>query len=129
MVENSLQMNSKSYVKNQGLRGSCLLLIIYNIMGLQNKRIELSWKLQELCSMIKIYLCIFGRKLPEQRCMYKTVLHIDFSRTRLLKKSYPARNQKSAISEYSAILCTYTFQREENKIRSFRKEGYICGIL
>ena len=34
----SLQMNSKSYVKNQGLRGSCPLLIIHNRMGLRNRR-------------------------------------------------------------------------------------------
>ena len=34
MAENSLQMNSKSYAKNQGLRGSCTLLIIHNRMGL-----------------------------------------------------------------------------------------------
>ena len=47
MADNSLQMNSKSYVKNQGLRGSCLLLIIHNIMGLRNGRMELSWKLQK----------------------------------------------------------------------------------
>ena len=30
MEENSLQMNSRSYVKNRGLRGSCPLLIIHN---------------------------------------------------------------------------------------------------
>ena len=34
MVENSLQMNSKSYAKNQELRGICPLLIIHNRMGL-----------------------------------------------------------------------------------------------
>ena len=34
MVENSLRMNSKSYVENQGLRGSCQLLIIHTRMGL-----------------------------------------------------------------------------------------------
>ena len=35
---------------------------------------------------------------------------------RLLKKSSPVRNQNSAISEYSAVLYTYTFQkrREQN---------------
>src|SRR5882757_5825985 len=104
MAENSLQMNSKSYAKNQGLRGSCPLLIIHNRMGLQNGKTELSWKLQDLCFMIKIFLCIFGLKLPEQRCMYKTILHIEYSRTRLLKKSSPARNQNSAISKYSVVL-------------------------
>ena len=71
MVENSLQMNSKSYAKNQGLRGSCPLLTIHNRMGLRNGRTELSWKLQEPWFMIKIFLCIFGLKLPEQWCMYE----------------------------------------------------------
>ena len=47
MAEYSLQINSKSYAKNQGLRGSCPLLIIHNRMGLQNRRTELSWKLQK----------------------------------------------------------------------------------
>ena len=99
MVENSHQMNSKSYAKTQ------------------KERTELSWKLEEICFMIKIFPCIYGQKLPEQWCMYRTVLHIEYSRTRLLNKSSPARNQKSAISKYSAVLC----KREENKIRSFRK--------
>ena len=44
MAENSHQMNSKSYAKNQGLRGSYLLHIIQNRMGLQKGRIEPSWK-------------------------------------------------------------------------------------
>ena len=43
--------------------------------------------------------------------MYRTVLHIEYLRTRLLKKSSSARNQKSAISEYSVFHCTYTFQK------------------
>ena len=34
VVENSLQMNSKSYAKTHGLRGSCPLLTIHNRMGL-----------------------------------------------------------------------------------------------
>ena len=66
MAENSLRMNSKSYAKNQRLRGSCPLLIIHNRMGLRNGRTKPSWKLQKPCSMIKIFLCIFGLKLPEQ---------------------------------------------------------------
>src|SRR5713101_3306059 len=44
--------------------------------------------------------------------MYRTVLHTDYSRTRLLKKSSPARNQKSSISEYLVVQCTYTFQKK-----------------
>ena len=35
MAENSLQMNSKRYEKNQGLRRGFPLLIIHNRMGLQ----------------------------------------------------------------------------------------------
>ena len=46
MAKNSLWMNSKSYVKNQGLRGIFPLLIIHNRMGLWNGRTELSWKLK-----------------------------------------------------------------------------------
>ena len=40
----------------------------------------------------------------------QTVLHIEYSRTRLLKKSSPTRNQKSAVQ------CIYTFRktREQN---------------
>src|SRR5713226_40292 len=113
MAENSLQMNSRGYAKTQGLRGSCPLLIIHNRMGLQKGRIELSWKLQEQCFMIKIFLCIYGQKLLEQRCMYRTVLHTEYSRTRLLNKSSPTRNQKSAISKYFVVPCTYTFQKRK----------------
>ena len=40
-----------------------------------------------------------------------------------------SRYQKLAILEYSAVQCTYTFQKREEKIGSFRKEGYIYGIL
>ena len=73
-------------------------------------------KLQEQCFMIRIFPCIYGQRLPEQRCMYRTVLHTEYSRITHLKKSFPARNQKSAISEYSVVQCTYTFQkrREQN---------------
>ena len=52
----------------------------------------LPWKLQEQCFMIKIFPCIYGKKLLEQRCMYRTILHTEYSRTRHLKKSFPARN-------------------------------------
>ena len=41
MVENSLRMNSKSYLKTQGIRGGCTLLIIQNIMGLLYGRTKL----------------------------------------------------------------------------------------
>ena len=50
------------------------------------------------------------QKLPEQRCMYRTILHTEYSRTRHLKNSFLVRNQKSAISKYSVVLCTSTFQ-------------------
>ena len=43
------------------------------------------------------------QKLPRQWCMYRTILHTEYSRTRHLKKSFPARNQKLSISEYSAV--------------------------
>ena len=72
MAENSLQMNSKSYAKNQGLRWTCPLLIIHNRMVLQKGRIELSWKLQEQCLMIAVYVqnCnphrVLKNKTPEE---------------------------------------------------------------
>ena len=28
--------------------------------------------------MIKAFLCIYGQKLPEQLCMYRTILHIEY---------------------------------------------------
>ena len=49
MVENSHQMNSKSYAKTQGLRGSYPLHIIHNKMGLRKEIIEWSWKQQGPC--------------------------------------------------------------------------------
>ena len=114
MAENSHQMNSKSYAKTHGLRGSFPLLTIHNRMGLQKSRIELSWKLREQCFMINIFLCIFGRKMPEQWCMYKTVLHIEYSRTRLLKKYSPARIQKSSISDIQLSSRHTHSKREED---------------
>ena len=38
MVKNSLQMNSKRYVKNQGLRGSCPLIIIHYQNGIAERK-------------------------------------------------------------------------------------------
>ena len=99
-------------------------------MGLQNRRTKLSWKQEELCFMIKIFLCIFGLKLPEQRCMYRTVLHIDYSKTRLLKKSSPIRNQKLAILEYLVVQCTYMFPKKRGQ--SYTLQGiraYSLGIV
>ena len=61
-------------------------------MGLYKGRTELSWKLQELCFMIKIFLLVYGQRLPEQRCMYRTILHTEYLRIRHLNKSFPARN-------------------------------------
>ena len=51
----------------------------------------------------------------KHRCMYRTVIHTEYSRTRLLKKYSPARNQKSAISEYLDVQCTYTLQKRRGQ--------------
>ena len=99
----------------QVLRGSYPLHIIHNRMGLQKERRELSWKLQGKCFMIKIFPCIYGHKRLEQLCMYRTVLHIEYSRTRHLKKSFLARNQKSSILEYSVVQYTYTFRKKRGQ--------------
>ena len=129
MAENSHQMNSKNYVDIRGLRGSWPLHIIHSRMRLQKGRIEWLWKQQGKCFMINIFLCIYGKKYLEQRCMHRTILHIKYSRTRHLKKYFPTRSHNSAILEYSVVQYTHTFQKKEDKVRSFRKEGYICGIL
>jgi len=58
----------------------------------------------------------------------QTVLHIEYSRTGLLKKYSPERNQKSTISEYSAVLCTYTFQKKQKqKLDPSGKKGIFVG--
>ena len=77
--------------------------------------------------MIKIFLCIFGQKKLGQQCMYRTLLHTEYSRTRLLKNSSLARNQKSAILEYSAALYTYTFQKRRKKLDPSGKKGVFVG--
>ena len=135
-------MNSKNYANIQGIRGSYPLHIIYNRMGLQKGRIEQSWKLQGHCVMIKIFPCIYGQKLPGQPCMYRTVLHTEYLRTRLLKKSFLERNQKSSISEYLVLLCinielssrfithslTLSCSTQLRKTKTLGKEerGYCC---
>ena len=120
--------SNEFYAKTRGLRGSCSLLTIHNRMGLQKGILEPSWKLQEQCFMIKIFLCIYGKKHLEQWCMYRTVLHTEYWRTRHLKKSFPIRNQKSSISEYLDIQCTYTFQkRKRKKLDPSGKKGIFVG--
>ena len=93
----------KDLCKESGIKRE--LSIPYNPQknGLQKGRIELSWKLQEQCFMIKIFPCIYGQKLPEQRCMYRTVLHTEYSGIRHLKNSFLVRNQNSTISQYSVV--------------------------
>ena len=72
-------------------------------------------------------LPMHGQKLLEQWCMYRTVLHTEYSRTRHLKKSFLARNQKSAISEYSVVQCTYSFQKRRTKLDPSGKKGIFVG--
>ena len=129
MEKNSHQMNLKSYARIRGLRGSYPLHIIHKRMGLQKGRIKLSWKLQEQCFIIKIFACIYGQRLSEQQCMYRTVLHTEYLRTRLLRSllQQETRSQPSQNIRLSSVHSH--FNREEDKIRSFRKERYIFGIL
>ena len=78
--------------------------------------------------MTKTFPCIYGQKLPEQQCMYRTVLHTEYSRTRLLKKYSPTRNQKSSISEYSAALYTCDIPKEKRtKLDPLGKKGIFVG--
>ena len=56
--------------------------------------------------------------------MYRTVLHTKYSRTRHLKKYFPTRNQKSAISEYSIV----QFPKEKRtKLDPSGKKGIFVG--
>ena len=121
-------MNSKSYAKTQGLTGCCPFHIIQQNGIAERKNRTIMEAARAILHDQDIPMHIW-EKLPEQLCMYRTVLHIEYSKTRLLKKYSSVRNQKSSISEYSVVLCHTHSKREENKIRSFRKEGHICGIL
>ena len=55
---------------------------------------------------IPMHLCAKAARIA---VYVQTILHTEYSRTRHLKKSSPARNQKSTIPEYSVVLYTYTF--------------------
>ena len=59
--------------------------------------------------------------------MYRTVLHTEYSRIRHLKKYFLARNQKSAISEYSVVQCTYKFRKKRAKLDPSGKKGIFVG--
>ena len=77
--------------------------------------------------MINIFLCTYGKKLPEQGCMYRTVLHTEYSRTRHLKKSFSVRNQKSSILEYSVVQCTHIPKEKRTKFDPSGKKGIFVG--
>ena len=123
-------MNSKSYVKNQGLRGSCPLLIIHNRMGLQNGRTEPSWKLQELCFMIKTFLCTFGMKLLEQAVYVQ-------NRTphRVLENKTPEEvfsRKKPEVSHLRIFGCPVYIhipKEKRTKLDPSRKKGIFVGYF
>ena len=78
--------------------------------------------------MIKIFLCIFGPKLPKQKYMYRTVLHIEYSRTRLLKKSSSARDQKSSILRILGCPVYIHIPKEKRtKLDPLGKKGIFVG--
>ena len=68
-----------------------------------------------------------GRSFLEQLCMYRTVLHIEYSRTRHLKKCFLERNQKSVLSKYLVVQCTYTFQKKRGQLDPSKKKGIFVG--
>ena len=45
----------------------------------------------------------------------RTILNLEYSRTRHLKNYFLERNQRSSISEYSAVHYTYTFQKKRGQ--------------
>ena len=127
MAENSLRMNSKSYVNNQGLRGSCPLLIIHNRMGLRNEIIELSWKLQEPCFMIKMHLWVEAAR---------TAMYVQ-NRTphRVLENKTPKevfsgkKPEVNYLRIFSCPVYIHIPKEKRTKLYPSGKKGYICGIL
>ena len=77
--------------------------------------------------MIKIFLCISGWKQPEQWCMYRTVLHIEYSRTRLLKKSSPARPEVSHLRIFDCPMYIHIPREKRTKLDPSGKKGIFMG--
>ena len=78
--------------------------------------------------MINIFLCIYGQKLLEQLCMYRTVLHIKYSRTRHLKKSSPA--EKPEVSHLRIFGCPvyiHISKEKRTKLYPSEKKGVFVG--
>ena len=113
MAENSLWKLSRNYVESLGLRGSWALHTILNRMGLRSKRTEPSWRQQNLCCMIRIFLCTFGWRKQEHLCMYRSILLIEYLTIRLLKRLSQELHLRLAIWEYLVSWCTYMSQRRK----------------
>ena len=99
-------------------------------MGLQKERIERSWKQQGPCFMIKIFPCIYGQRLPKKWCMYRTVLYIEYSRTRHLKKCSLARNQRSEVIYlriFGCLVYIHIPKEKRTKLDPFGKKGIFVG--
>ena len=129
MAENSDQMNSKSYAKTWGLRGSYPLHIIHNRMGLQKGRIERSWKLQEKCFMIKIFPCIMGRSFQNSGVcteLYSTQSTWEQDTWRSLfrqeTKSHPSQN-----IQLSSVHTNY--KKKRTMLDPPRKKGILVGYF
>ena len=76
--------------------------------------------------MIKIYLCIFGLKLLEQQCMYRTVLHIEYSKTRLEVFS----GKKLEVSHLRIFGCPFYIhnpKEKRTKLDPSGKKGVFVG--
>ena len=78
--------------------------------------------------MIRIFPCIYGKKLLEQLCMYKTILHIEYSRTRHLKKCF--FRKKLEVSHLRIFGCPVYIQipkEKRTKLDPSERKGIFVG--
>ena len=121
MVENSHQMNSKSYAKTQGLRGIYPLHIIHNIMGLQKGIIEWSWIYKGHASWSRSSHASMGRIFQNNSvCIepYSTQSNWEQDTWKII--FWQETKSQSSQNIWLSSVHTHS-KRKEDKVRSFRK--------
>ena len=78
--------------------------------------------------MIKIFPCIYGKKLLEQWCMYKTILHTKYLRTRHLKKSsLEKKTEVSHLRIFGFPVYIHIPKEKRTKLDPSGKKGIFVG--
>ena len=77
--------------------------------------------------MIKIFPCIYGKKLPEQWCMYRTVLHTEYLRTRHLKKYFPKKPEVCDLKIFGHPVYIHILKEKRTKLDPSGKKGIFVG--